>query len=551
MKRREFLKAASLVGTSLLLGCRLRNRFDLIIQNGLVFDGSGAQPQQIDIGIKGDRIVALANLSQSSADDWIDASGLAVAPGFIDIHSHTDVELLVNPYAESKIFQGVTTEISGNCGDSPFPFNHHDFLEFQNQIHEKYGITVNWRDLHGFRKALKQVHPALNYATFVGHGALRAFVLGKNDVQPTEAQLATMQQILTEAMQMGALGLSTGLEYSPGSYAKVEELIELCKVVARHGGVYATHLRNEDDSVEEAVNEALQICQAASVSLQISHLKACNQANWHKEPHLLEMIAQAAEHELPVQADRYPYEAWSTGLTSFLPLWARQGDTDEVIQRLQDQRLIPELRQYAESRSQRIGGWDKIVICSCFTEQNKVYEGKSIAECARLSSKSPFEFIRTLLIVEKNRVGVIGFAMSADNLKLTLAHPLVTIGSDGNAVANHGILATGKPHPRYYGTFPRVLGKYVREEKALKLTTAIRKMTSQPATKLGLKKRGLIQPACFADLVVFNPATVIDRATFTEPHQYPIGIEHVIVNGALTVLNGKLTGARSGAILGL
>jgi len=532
-----------------MLGCRPRNRFDVVIRNGNLFDGLGNPPVPCDLGIRNGKIIVLDDLSAASADRIIDATDLAVAPGFIDVHSHTDIELLVDPLAQSKIQQGVTTEISGNCGDSPFPFNQTDFEEYHQRQKENYGLDADWRDLPNFLDALRKAHPALNYATLVGHGNLRAFVVGKNDVPPTAAQLRRMQDLLSEMLAAGAVGLSTGLEYAPGSYAKTDELIELCKVVARHDKIYATHLRNEDDTLEEAIAEALEICRKSGVSLQISHLKACNRANWSKTGRVLEAIAAARAEGLPVEADRYPYIAWSTGLGSFLPLWARQGENEEIIERLKDKKEFKKIAAYSASRGQRIGGWEQVVICSVENERNKSWQGKSIAECSNISGKEPVTFIRDLLIEEKLHVSVVGFAMDEDGLKKVLAAPFTTIGSDGNAVSPAGLLGKGKPHPRYYGTFPRILGKYSREEKVFDLPTAIRKMTSQPARKFGLKQRGEINPGYFADLVIFDPAKVIDRATFTDPHQFPAGIDYVIVNGQVAVEKGTHTGTCAGQVL--
>jgi len=326
-------------------------------------------------------------------------------------------------------------------------------------------------------------------------------------------------------------------------------LIELCKVVSAQNGIYATHLRNEDDTVEEAIEEALRICQQANVSTQISHLKACNKNNWHKVDHMLEMIESAADSGLPVLADRYPYIAYSTGLTVFLPLWSRQGSTDEILARLEDKTLIPKIKEFSESRGQRIGGWDRVVIASCFSDDNKKWEGKSIQQASETTNKPPFEFIRSLLIEEKNRVDIVGFAMDEENLKKVLNSRLVTIGSDGSAVAPYGILGKGKPHPRFYGTFPRVLGKYAREERIFNLTTAVKKMTSMSAQKLNLKNRGIIRKDYFADITIFNPKTVIDNATFVDPHQYPTGIEYVLVNGKITIAKGNHTGQTAGQVL--
>ncbi len=293
----------------------------------------------------------------------------------------------------------------------------------------------------------------------------------------------------------------------------------------------------------------MQICKETDVSLQISHLKACNKSNWNKVDHILEMIHTAAESGMPVKADRYPYIAYGTGLTIFLPLWFRQGSREEILARFNDNTLIPKIKEYVENRGQSIGGWDRVMISSCFTEKNKRLEGKTIYACAVEAGTTPFEFIRNILLEEKNRVQIIGYAMDENNLKKVLSSSLVMIGSDGTAVAPYGKLAEGKPHPRYYGTFPRVLGKYSREEKLFDLPVAIQKMTSMPATKLGLHKRGLIAKDYYADIVVFNPETVIDNATFIDPHQFPSGIEYVIVNGKVTIKNGNHTGVLAGAIL--
>ncbi len=547
--RREFTKTTFLATGGIFVGCSLRNRFDLIIKNGLVFSGDGSSPRKIDIGIRDGKIIAIDNLQTASANRIIDAAGLAVAPGFIDIHTHTDTELLVDNRGLSKIHQGVTTEISGNCGFSPFPLLQKDKEELDKSLMEKYGIQANWQNIDGFLSALEQKKISLNYATLTGHGNLRAYVMGKNDVPPTREQLEKMKQVLAETMAQGSFGMSTGLEYAPGSYAKTDELIELCKVVSARDGIYATHMRNEDDTVEEALEEALLICREAEVSTQISHLKACNQNNWHKVDHLLEMIDQAIGNGMPVLADRYPYIAYSTGLTIFLPLWSRQGSTDDILQRLKDKSLLPKIRAHAENRGKRIGGWDRIVIASCDTEKNKQWEGKSIAECSEISGIEPFEFIRQILIEEKNRVDIVGFAMNETNLKKVLSADFVTIGSDGNAVSPTGKLGTGKPHPRYYGTFPRVLGKYAREEKLFDLATAIKKMTSMPAQKFNLKSRGLIAKNYFADIAIFDPEKVIDRATFVDPHQFAEGVHYVIVNGVLTIDRQKHTGATAGKVL--
>ena len=547
--RRSFNKILATGSLGLLSGCYIFNKYDIIIKNGSIIDGTGVGIQIGDLGIIGNKIHSIGHLKDKTASIIIDAKDHIVSPGFIDIHTHTDVELLVNPNAESKIFQGVTTEVSGNCGYSPFPLNENDFEEYRNDLIDKYGLNVNWQNLTDFLNALEENKISINYATFTGHGNLRSFVVGKNDVTASADEIIRMKDVLNQTMSEGSLGLSTGLEYAPGSYASTEELIELNKIVSQNDGVYATHIRDEEDTVEEAVKEALEICEKADVSTQISHLKANYKSNWHKIDNILNMIHNASDSGMPVKADRYPYIAYGTGLTSFLPLWSRQGDTDEILDRLINKNDSNKIQEFVESKGKSIGGWDLVVISSCNSEKNKKLEGRSILDCSESTNKYPYEFIRDLLIEERNKVGIVGFGMSEDNLKKVLSSSLVMIGSDGNAVSPKGKLGEGKPHPRYYGTFPRVLGKYSRKEGLFDLPTAIKKMTSMPAQKLGIKKRGVISRNNFADIVVFNPDTIIDNATFTNPHQLATGIEYVIVNGKVIVNKGLHTEIRSGTVI--
>ena len=367
ISRREFTKVTSVTGLGILLGCSARNQFDIILVKGQIIDGTGKRAVRQDLGIKGNKITAIDNLADATADRITDASGLIIAPGFIDIHTHTDTELLVNPTADSKILQGITTEVSGNCGSSPFPLTEEDRISLDEYLTGKYEIHANWHRTGEFLAEIEKKGTSFNYITLTGNGDLRAYVVGKNDVPATAEQMSQMKKILTESLEQGSFGLSTGLEYAPSSYANTEELIELCKVIAKKGGIYATHMRNEDDTVEEAIEEALTICRKAEISTQISHLKACNQANWHKVDNMLRMIDDAHKSGLPVKADRYPYIAYGTGLTAFLPLWARQGDRDEVLARLENKEDIPKIEKYTISRGERIGGWDRVLISSCQT----------------------------------------------------------------------------------------------------------------------------------------------------------------------------------------
>ncbi|MCK4835742.1 MAG: D-aminoacylase [Candidatus Aminicenantes bacterium] len=558
IKRRKFIKNS--IQTAVLLGLGGSQIFfqkssrskeiDILILKGLVFDGQGTPPQEADIAIKGNKIYRVTtNINPDKAKRIINARGLAIAPGFIDAHSHTDVGLLVNPRAESQVRQGVTTEISGNCGFSPFPISDAVFSEYHKYYKEEYDIKLDWRDINGFFKRLGEKGIALNYATLLGHGNLRGEVVGYYDRPPTEKEIRRMRKKIRENLNSGALGMSSGLEYAPGSYADTRELIELCHEVARFRGIYATHMRDEGDKLLESMEEAIQISKKTGVSLQISHLKVAYQRNWPKIDDAITKIESAAKEGINILADRYPYVAGSTGLSYFFPLWSKQGITKEFIARLKDPNLDSKIRNHLKEQEKKLGSWDKVLISSVFTEKNKTFEGKNILEAAGEIRKEPYEFIRDLLIEEENRVAMILFFASEENLKRILAHPLVVIGADGEAVAPYGLLGKGKPHPRYYGTFTRILGRYARNEKIFSLGQAIKKMTSLTAQKFGLKHRGQIKENYFADVVIFNPDKVSDQATWEKPKQYPLGIEWVVVNGKIIIQNGEHTGSLPGRIL--
>ncbi len=548
INRRDFVKVVSLAAAGFSFGLKVKNSFDVVIKNGTIIDGSGKNKFKADLGIVGDKIIAIGDLTSSTADLTIDANNLYVAPGFIDIHTHTDIELLVSGYGLSKIMQGVTTEVGGNCGSSVFPYLPDDAKSNSEDLKKRYNIDVYWEDMNGFFKLLEG-NISINYSTFTGHGDLRSYVLGRNDVNPDSESLKKLKKVLEENLEAGSFGLSTGLEYAPSSYAKIDELIELSKVVAKYGGLYNTHMRNEDDTLLEAIDEAITICKDAGVNLEIAHLKTSNPSNWYKIDSVIEKIENAHLAGLPINADRYPYIAYGTGLSTFLPLWSRQGTTEEIIARLNDNNLLPQIKEYARSRGARIGGWDNVVISSVRKDANKIYEGKNITECAASCGMDPIDFIINLLKEENLSVSMVGFAMNENNLQRILKHDLVMIGSDGNATSPFGKLGEGKPHPRFYGTFARVLGKYCREEKLFDWETAIKKMTYMPANKIGLKNRGLLKENYFADIVVFDPTTIIDKATFVEPKQFATGINYVFVNGKLTVNKGEHTKIFNGNVL--
>jgi N-acyl-D-amino-acid deacylase len=558
ISRREFIKK-SVKGTVVLgigggnlfiQGCSKQKEYDLIISGGTVFDGMDNPGREIDIAIIAERIVLLRkNLDKRKAKTVIEAKGLAVSPGFIDVHDHTGLSLLANPKAESQVRQGVTSVISGNCGSSPFPIPDLSLEEMKHYAKTEFGIEVDWQDITGFFNRIMKKGSAVNYGTLVGHGNIRGKVVGLNDTPPTETQLQEMKKLVEDNIKAGALGISTGLEYAPGSYAKTPELIELCRAAAAQNGVYATHMRNEGEFLLEALDEAITIAGETKVSLQISHLKVANQGNWSKIDAALKKIETAKKEGINILADRYPYVAGSSGLSYYFPLWSKQGTTKDFINRLKDPDSDARIRANLAEREKGIGSWDKVVISSIFSEKNKTYEGKNILQCAREAGKKPYDFMRDLIIEEENRVSMITFFAGEDNLRRILAHPLVVIGADGEAIAPYGILGKGKPHPRLYGTFPRVLGKYAREEKIFSLPQAIQKMTSAPAQKFGLKNRGRVKPDYFADFVVFDPEKIIDKATWKEPHQYPEGIDYVIVNGRVVIRAGEHSGQLPGKIL--
>jgi len=557
MDRRTFLRRSlktaatvSAAGPGLLLqGCRKGKDLDLVIFGGTVYDGTGGAPYRADVGISGGAIRTIGRIGRSRAAAVVEARGRAVCPGFVDVHDHTDVGLLVNPRAESAVRQGVTTLVSGQCGGSPFPLSDREFEETRQALAEEYGLDLDWRDIRGFFGRIEGAGTALNYSTFVGHGTVRGVAMGQDDRPPTASELERMKALVAEAMAGGALGLSSGLEYTPGSFGSTEELIELCRVAARTGGLYATHMRDEENGVLEAVDEALRIARETPLRLQISHLKIGFAENWPKIDALMDRIDRARAEGLDLRADRYPYIAGATGLSTLFPIWAREGGTERFVARLKDPAFDARLRAHIGEQEKGYGSWDRVLISEVASEKNRGLEGLSVLEAAAGGGKAPYELMRDLIVEESNRVGMVSFYGNEDVLKRILAHPLVGVGADGGAVAPYGPLSKGKPHPRYYGTFPRVLGKYVREEKLGPLEEMIRKMTAMPAAHMGFVRRGALKVGWAADICVFDPDRVIDKATFKEPAVYSEGIGTVIVNGQIVIDAGEHTGRLPGKVL--
>jgi N-acyl-D-amino-acid deacylase len=553
MNRRDFLKASALgaaaLGLSGMTGCKVttRHSFDTIIKNGVIHAGDGKPPIVGDIAIRDGKIAALGKDLGTSAASVVDAGGLVVSPGFIDIHTHTDTNLFDAPKGDSRIFQGITTDLGGNCGYCPFVYS--DEAWESRKDRPRHGGPA-WRNIDGFYQRLTEKKIGINYASLVGHGDVREAVVGPYNVKATDEQLRRMCEELDHQLELGAMGLSYGLEYAPGCYCDTREMVELNKVVKKHNALYTIHMRNEDDHVLEAMDEAIEAARLSGARLEISHLKAQNPANFDKIDEMLGKIDAARAAGIDIAFDRYPYTAFSTGFTSFIPIELRDGTSEDIYKRLNDKATCEKIKKYAYSRLERFGGPQQVVVAGCNDPANAVYAGKNLAECCKISGMDEWEMIRYLLISEKLEVNQATFAMKEENLKKIYAHPLSMPASDGSVYSPEGVLGKELPHPRSYGTFPRFFEKFVREDKVLDLPTAVWKCTGLPASRMKLKERGLLVPGYAADITVFDPATIADRSTYAQPHQFPSGIAHVFVNGVHTIKDGAHTGALPGIVLG-
>jgi N-acyl-D-amino-acid deacylase len=521
--------------------------FDLIIKNGLIIDGSGHPGFLGDVGIRGDRIELIGHGISLPSQRMIDARGLVVAPGFIDVHSHADTIALVDPTEDSKIQQGVTTECIGNCGLSLAPLTKEHFSPLQKYVAPFLGgAHLNW-DWETMGQYLDQIKgPSCNIAALVGHGTVRIAAMGMENRGPTSHELEEMKDLVSESLDQGAFGLSSGLIYPPGVFAKTDELIELCKMVAKKGGLYAIHIRGESNALLEAVDEAIEIGQKSGVSVQISHHKAGGKKNWGKVKETLDRVEKARSQGINIHLDVYPYTAGSTMLASILPPWMHDGGIDQALKRLKDSQIRLRIQEEMEQGIKgwenfvEFAGWEGIVIAFC--EKEKELEGKSILQIANERDREPAETAFDILLEEAGKVVMVIYAMSEEDVRTVMRHPLVMIGTDG-------IPTSGKPHPRAYGTYPRVLGKYVREEKIFSLEEAVRKMTSLPAQKFGIKERGRIAEGMIADLVIFNPSTIQEKSTYLNPHEKPEGIEYVLVNGSITLERTRLLDSQKGQVI--
>jgi len=521
-----------------------RGRVDLVVRGGTLHDGTGGPPRTADVAVSGGRIAEVGRISAPGASE-IDARGLAVAPGFVDVHSHADLSLLVNPKAESRIRQGVTLEVVGQDGSSAGPWDDAAFESVRDRYRRAYGVEIDFRAPGGFLDRIDRLRPAVCVATMVGHGTVRSYVMGGADRPAEPGELRRMKRAVGDALESGAVGLSSGLEYTPGSFASRSELVSLAEELRGTPCPYATHMRNEDDDLLGALEEALHVGRAAGVAVQISHLKAQGRRNHWKAEAALAAIEAARADGVDVHFDRYPYAAYATGLSSLFPARARAGGTRRFLERLADPEQAPELERACRDKIALLGSWDAVQI-SRTGEANAHARGRRVGELAEELGEDPYQLVVRLLREEGGGVGMIGFGMSEENTERLLVHPLGMVCSDGGAYAPYGPLSASSPHPRGYGSFPRVLGLYARERAALSLEAAVHKMTALPARKLGLLDRGVTAAGAVADLVVFDPAAVADRATFENPHQYPQGVLHVVVSGVHTIRDGEHTGATGG-----
>jgi dihydroorotase/N-acyl-D-amino-acid deacylase len=526
--------------------------YDIIIMNGRVVDGTGNPWFYADVAIRGDRIVKIGRVGPARSARRIDAAGMIVAPGFIDMLGQSEINLLIDPRAESKVFQGITTEITGE-GSSAAPLNDY-ILKESEPFFTHFKITADWRTLGEYFARLERTRPAINLATYVGATQVRQYVLRDENRAPTAAELDQMRSLVAQAMEDGAVGLSTSLVYAPAFYAKTEELIELAKVAARYGGVYASHMRNESNSIMAALDEAIRIGTEANIPVEIFHLKMAGKPNWGKMRDVIAKIESARARGLDITADQYPYVAGATSLGASVPPWAHEGGTAKFVERLKDPATREKLKQEMRAPSTSwenfylgAGGGEGILISSVLNRELAKYEGKRLNEAAKMMGKTDeLDALFDLLIADNAQTGMVVFLMSEDDVKLALKQPWVSIGVDHGAVSLTGPLAEGRAHPRGYGSFPRILGRYVRDERLLSLEEAIRKMTSLAANRVHLADRGLLKPGYFADIVVFDPQQVRDVATFEDPNRLSTGMRYVLVNGGIVVFAGKQTNALPG-----
>lgn len=528
--------------------------WSLLIRDGMLIDGTGAPGRAADVAVDGDRIAAVGPRLAGEARRVLDASGRVVAPGFIDIHSHSDLFYFGCPSAESKIRQGVTTEVVGMCSFSPAPVH----PERRDAVRTWAGgigasLDLRWQTFAEYLDALRALRPSINVVQFVGHGALRLATIGAENRPASRDDLQAMERLLAEALDAGAFGFSTGLVYPPSAYGSTDELVALARSMAARRGLYFSHVRGESRTLEESILEAIRIGEEGGVGVQIAHVKAAGRENWAKIDAVLAAIDAARQRGVDVAGDVYPYHAGSTKMDNLLPAWVHDGGIARLLERLGDPAARRRIVEECLVGGERWGtlslgsiGFDEVLIATC---NDRELEGLSLAALARKTGRPPAEALMDLLLRQRATVSMVAFSQSPDNVGRVLAHPAIMVGSDSLGLAGGPGPHAGKPHPRMYGTFPRVLGVHVREQKLLPLETAVHKMTGMCAARLGIPDRGVVRPGAAADLTVFDPATVKDEATYADPHRYPTGIPFVIVNGAVVVDDGRFVAQGTGRVL--
>jgi N-acyl-D-amino-acid deacylase len=543
-----------LFAVAVAISCGGGEKYDTIIRNGMVYDGLGGDAGRADIGIRGDTIAFIGDLSGATGSREVDAQGMAVAPGFINMLSWATESLIEDGRSQSDLRQGVTLEVFGE-GWSMGPLNDRiRARELQSQSDIKYDIT--WKTLGGYLDYLEKKGVSTNVASFIGATTVRDYVIGEDNRPPTPGELDSMRALVRQAMEEGALGVGSSLIYPPAFFASTEELIELCKVASAYGGSYISHMRSEGNRLHEAVEELIRIAKEANIHAEIYHLKAAGKDNWGKMDSVIRRIERARAEGLKITADMYPYIAGATGLTASLPPSLQDGGFGKLRERLQDPGIRAQMKKAMNTNATDwenlyygAGGAEKVLLLGFRQDSLKKFTGKTLAEVAKIRGLDPEETAMDLIVQDSSRVGVAYFLMQEENVAKQVTLPWMSFGSDEGSYTNEGVFLKSSAHPRAYGTFARVLGKYVREEKRMSLAEAIRKLSNLPATNLGLDRRGALKPGFFADIVVFDPDTITDVASFEKPHQYARGVQHVWVNGMHTLSGGEHTGALAGRAL--
>jgi N-acyl-D-amino-acid deacylase len=534
--------------------------YDLVIKGGKIINGTGNPWFYGDVAVQDNKLSVVGRLDELDASYVIDAEGMVVTPGFVDPHSHSDVLTLFYREMESAVMQGITTVVGGQCGSSLAPIN----PEMREELEIEYSkilppgveLKLTWTTFDDYLTLEEKDRLGVNMAHLVGHGAIRVAAMGQKARAPTSEEMEKMKSLTIEAMMAGAYGISSGLIYPPGIFAKTDELIKVAKIASEYGGVYDTHLRGEGSTLFESLKEAISIGEKAGIPVQISHHKAASKSVWGKSMETLRMLEEARAKGIDVTVDQYPYRAGATSLSTCLPPWAQDGGMSDLLKRLEDPELrekmkkdidegIPGWENFAGEL-----GWNNIMVSSVNSEDRKVYEEKNLEEIREMrGDPDTHTTLFDLILEEEGAVGMIIFAMKEDDVRRIMKHPLQMVGTDSSASATEGYMSSGKPHPRGYGTYPKILGRYVKKHRVLRLEEAVRKMTSFPSQRFGILDRGLLMPGMWADIVVFDPKKIIDKATYQNPHQYPDGIEYVVVNGQVSVEQGKNTGVLAGRTL--